>query len=159
MKALKVHGSSMWPFLKSGDMVLIERCHQPKPGDLIVHESFGVATVHRYLADGLVKGDRLSRHDFISKSEFYLDWVVVEIVLRAFSEHRGRMRSASLNSAGLTQVITRWQTSLALLQLQTTHRWARSLCSAVLILNGFALRQLCYFRSLGRSNGWPRKRR
>ncbi|MCB0377866.1 MAG: S24/S26 family peptidase [Bdellovibrionales bacterium] len=60
MKVICVQSESMAPYLRSNDVLVWESCEKFTPGDLVVLKNDGNESellVHRYIGEGLTKGD------------------------------------------------------------------------------------------------------
>lgn len=143
MKPFRVSGTSMWPVLKTGDLVFTQSKARLEPGDLVVRTIEGTPTVHRYLGAGITKGDCAPKFD--DSSGFSENGaVVIGIVPRKLHLRGGELRIAPANSS--LNVLTRFQTTLSRLQAQSASRLARISCRVGLLGNGLVIRGLYYSR-------------
>jgi hypothetical protein len=71
INVVQATGWSMHPALRAGDVFLVERDPSPeslRAGDLVLFDSgSGGLVLHRFLAGGRVKGDRLKDEDVVPK--------------------------------------------------------------------------------------------
>ena len=139
MKPFLVRGSSMWPVLKAGDLVFVDSGKTIRVGDLVLRDLFGRPTIHRYLAERLTKGDRTVIADETEPFETEAR-VVVAIVPRKRLSQSGRFKYSSLRQG----VLTRFQTTLSILQTRTPLRALKLMFLAGLLLNGFLIRFFLY---------------
>lgn len=84
MKVVEVTGPSMAPYIRSGDLLLVEEItREPSFGSLVMaRNSEGKDIVHRYLSDGRTKGDRVKDFDEVEH--------IHALVISVFDRYRDR---------------------------------------------------------------------
>lgn len=87
---LRVAGDSMTPTLEDGDLLVVDRSVNPRPGQIVVAAVAGDLTVKR-LGRGRLEADNPAHPPIIlQEDEELVIWGVVCHVIRSFSSARGR---------------------------------------------------------------------
>lgn len=159
MKALTLSGTSMWPALKTGDLVIVDQRENLSVGDIVVREIDGVTIAHRYLGRELTKGDRYSVADprWIDRADSA--WTVIRVVPRRIARnHVAFQKSMALEPRTFTRVLSllgRVQTWLSRLQAKFAVKPAKRALLLPLLANGLMIRCLYYLKSLGAFHVMP----
>lgn len=142
MKAVAVTGKSMWPALKTGDLVFISSAAAPRPGDLIFFMDGDSAIVHRWLGPGLCKGDHEIHNDeWPRQPDFAL---VTGVIPRRRLERGGRVRISALRANRIARASQALQSALSLHQMHAGNPYFCRFYRLLLIANGWLLRLFIY---------------
>lgn len=142
MKVVAVSGRSMWPALKTGDLVFVDPSKKPCPGELVYFHEGDVATVHRWLGPGLCKGDHEIHADEPSCAQnIQTVWGVVP---RRRLKNAGQVAISPQAASPLVRLMQRLQSGLSILQMRTQNRVSRRVYRLLLIANGWLMRILLY---------------
>jgi signal peptidase I len=135
MKPFRVVGTSMWPVLKDGDLVLTQNKKELERGDLVVRLVGDSPTVHRFLAPGVTKGDWSAfpdePGDFVSSGDAVIGIVPRGLATRKIAPARPRPR-----------FLLRWQARLS--EIPSQNMITRKVFRLGLVCNGLLLRGLYY---------------
>lgn len=148
MKAVRVEGTSMWPVLKTGDLVLVDTDErEPRVGDIVLRTISDSPIVHRVLSGEITKGDRFSECDPGSGSRSRIGEVVIGVIPRRLALQAG------WSPANLRPPFDRLigiQTRLSHAQARAESARARRALLAGLMVNGWMIRSLYYFMKRGK---------
>lgn len=144
MRAFRVTGTSMWPALKTGDVVITDESGKLEAGRLILRTIEGVEIVHRLLSREMSKGDRFLEPDPQIESSDRIE-VIVRVIPRRLADRNGNSGWSDLGWRRLSKI----QAALSLFQVGLGFRAAKYLVLLILITNGWVLRSLLYATSLG----------
>lgn len=148
MKMVRVTGTSMWPVLKDGDLALIANHRSIGKGDLVVRSIDGQDILHRWLSEGVTKGDRYRIADPRLHEENL--GRVVCVVPRRISERSGKLRGARVDGAVL-RFLNRVQSAISRRQSESNSWLVQRTLLAALLLNGSLIRTAYYVSSSRRS--------
>lgn len=80
-KWIELTGSSMSPYLISGDKIFIRKDLTPRLGDIVLFSHEGNLIIHRFIGEDFYKGDNLKRFDQEYEKSYQFEGVATHRML------------------------------------------------------------------------------